>query len=715
MTTLTKTTLTLPAALLGPENPLPIFRDPQTDRKIPTQGSLPPEKMHLLGYETGYRILPYRMQDQYTRQRSPHAFCALILQNRFLKATFLPELGGRLVSLVDLETDRELLFFNPVFQPANLAIRNAWFAGGIEWNVAQYGHTFHTCAPVFAARIEGLQGEPGLRLYDFERCKRLYWQIDFYLPEDSRILLAYTRVLNPNPKPTSMYWWTNTAVPEEPGKRVLAPASHALYHEKHAFGWSNLPHLPSIDGADGTYSLNFPFANEFFFQCDEASMPWEAALDRDGYGFFEASTPRLRYRKLFCWGSHAGGRHWQEYLSQPGMAYLEIQAGLAPTQVHGLQMPAGASWDWLQVFGAVQADPQIVHGDSWEAALAETELRLSQRFQNGRIHASNSLRRLENACRSQADRSPKRLLHRASGWGALEQKRRHAQGEGPISLAFKFPARTLGPEQRKWLRLLKGKLPVDTPAQPRLLKGKRPPAFAGQPVEQEPGEWMVQPEWEALLSDSLDANPEKAETWLAWLHYGVMRMEGFDPAGAELAFRKSLACAPNAWAERCLAVLALRQERLELTLEHYRRAWQLAWQASPGKQPGEGLPPAQALPLALVIETLRACNQAGAYPETVYLASQLPPSLLNTDRVQVLLGRAALETDDVARLEAILAREFATIQEGETELSDLWFDLWGRRDYARAWKELKEAERSAVRLHHPPPSRIDFRSSEEKG
>jgi hypothetical protein len=696
MTTLTLTSFTLPSALLGPENPLPIFRDPQTDRKIRTTGSLPPEKLHLLGSETGFRVLPYRMQDQYTRQRSPHNFRALVLQNSFLKATFLPELGGRLVSLVDQKLDRELLFFNPVFQPANLAIRNAWFAGGIEWNVAQYGHTFHTCSPVFAARINGLQGEPGLRLYDFERCKRLYWQIDFYLPEDSRLLLAYTRVINPNQTPSSMYWWTNTAVPEEPGKRVLAPANNAIYHEKKAFGWSSLPNLPSIDGADGTYSLNFPFANEFFFQCDAASMPWEAALDRDGYGFFEASTPRLRYRKLFCWGSHAGGRHWQEYLTQPGMAYLEIQAGLAPTQVHGLQMAAGASWDWLQVFGSVQADPQVVHGASWEAAIAETEKRLSGKFQPGRAAASNVLRKLENTCRSQVDQPVKGLLHSASGWGALEQKRRQAQSESLISSAFKFPARTMGSEQRKWLRLLKG-------AQPP--KRKRTPAFPGQPVDQVPGEWMVQPEWETLLSDSLDLNPEKPSSWLAWLHLGVMRLEHFDTAGAELAFRQSLACSPNAWAERCLAVLALRQVKPELALEHYRRAWQLAWQNPDAAQPGD------AMPLALVIETLRTCNQAGAYQETVRLTAQLPPALLNADRVQVLLGRAALETGDITRLEAILARDFATIQEGETELSDLWFDLWGRREFNRPWKELKEAEKSSVRLHHPPPGQIDFRSN----
>ena len=68
------------------------------------------------------------------------------LGNEILKATFLPELGGRLISLLHKPLGRELLNRNPVFQPANLAIRNAWFSGGIEWNIGQLGHTFSTCS-----------------------------------------------------------------------------------------------------------------------------------------------------------------------------------------------------------------------------------------------------------------------------------------------------------------------------------------------------------------------------------------------------------------------------------------------------------------------------------------------------------------------------------------------------------------------------------------
>ena len=132
MTTLRIEPLSMPGVRLGDENPLPHFRNRVSDRPVICHSSLPDEKRRLLGWETGFRVLPYRMQDNYTRQREPVLYRTIILENEILKATFLPDLGGRLISLVHKPGNRELLARNPVFQPANLAIRNAWFSGGIE-------------------------------------------------------------------------------------------------------------------------------------------------------------------------------------------------------------------------------------------------------------------------------------------------------------------------------------------------------------------------------------------------------------------------------------------------------------------------------------------------------------------------------------------------------------------------------------------------------
>ncbi|GAI29796.1 unnamed protein product, partial [marine sediment metagenome] len=121
---------------------------PYSDRTIPDN------KKELLGHEAAFRVLPYRMQDRYSRRRHPICLKQIILENDLIEAVFLPEFGGRLYSLRDKKTGKNILYRNSVFQLANLAIRNAWFSGGIEWNIGQIGHTFTTCSPVYVAKVK---------------------------------------------------------------------------------------------------------------------------------------------------------------------------------------------------------------------------------------------------------------------------------------------------------------------------------------------------------------------------------------------------------------------------------------------------------------------------------------------------------------------------------------------------------------------------------
>ena len=139
----------LPAATMGPENPLPDIKNiSYIHAEIEATKAVPKRLTKYIDKGMVDTMLPYTQQDNYDRDRKERLFKAVILENEHLKAVFLPELGGRLWSLIDKDADRELLYRNPVFQPGNLALRNAWFSGGVEFNVSIKGHHPMTCSDI---------------------------------------------------------------------------------------------------------------------------------------------------------------------------------------------------------------------------------------------------------------------------------------------------------------------------------------------------------------------------------------------------------------------------------------------------------------------------------------------------------------------------------------------------------------------------------------
>lgn len=253
--------LNLPGASIEPENPLPLFRDRHPDGYSGKDDTLTEEEQTLLNYEANFRILPYCMQDRYTREKKPMQLKTVILENDKLKATFLCGYGAKLHSLVKKETGKEILFSNTVIQPGNLAIRNAWTSGGIEWNISQLGHSFTTCENIFMAKMTDKKLGEFVRVFEFERQKGLFWYIDFYLPEGSELLFAYVRIVNPNDTESPMYWWTNTAVPESDKTRLFSNVSRCLVLKNGAWTATDLPHHPAVPGVDISYSKGFPFSN----------------------------------------------------------------------------------------------------------------------------------------------------------------------------------------------------------------------------------------------------------------------------------------------------------------------------------------------------------------------------------------------------------------------------------------------------------------------
>ena len=299
------TTLRLLAAELGPESPLPPFTGLQQLPDPSSSPDLPLDMRERIAYGQLANPLPYGLQNAYRRDLRPQDISAIQLTNGRLEALILPGLGGRLWSLRDLVADRDLVFTNRRLQFANFALTDAWFAGGIEWNLGSTGHAATTCRPVFAGSVPSNRGA-ALRIWEWERTRDLVFSVDLLMPADRPLLLAFVRVRNPDPEPKPLYWWTNIATAEEPGVRVLAPAARA-WRTGYDGSIAGVD-IPFADdpAIDVSYPLPAQRAADYFFQVPSERRPWIAAVQADGRGLMQTSTAQLRGRKLFCWGTAAG-------------------------------------------------------------------------------------------------------------------------------------------------------------------------------------------------------------------------------------------------------------------------------------------------------------------------------------------------------------------------------------------------------------------------
>ncbi|MCT7351918.1 DUF5107 domain-containing protein, partial [Streptomyces sp. 15-116A] len=533
VTTIRCATPTLPAADLGPDNPLPPLRPLDETHRIEDRDKeeLPRDMARQIGYAPLRSLLPVRVRDGYERLREPRTLDTLVIENDRLRATVLPALGGRIASLVHKPSQRELLYRNPVFQPADFALNGAWFSGGIEWNIGATGHTTLSCAPVHAARVPAPDGGEMLRLWEWERLRDLPFQVDLWLPDGSDFLYVGVRIRNPHETPVPTYWWSNIAVPEE--RRILAPAEEA-WHFGYEHRLRRVP-VPVYDGVDRTHPLNSTYPADYFYEVPEERRRWIAAQGADGHGLVQTSTDALRGRKLFVWGTGPGGRRWQEWLTEPGTGgYCEIQAGLARTQLEHVRIEPESEVSWLEAYGPFETPPE----GEWREVLDEAERRLEAVLPRGDVDAAHA------AWQAYADAEPGERLATGSGWGALEVLRAGWKLPGTP-----FEEHTIGEEQAPWLHLLRaGSLPEPD--------GVRPP-----------GATLVARHWR----DMLETAPA---TGLTEYHLGVAQWHAGDRAQAVRSWERGLRADGPTWPHlRCLAVADQEDRHPERAADRYAESF----------------------------------------------------------------------------------------------------------------------------------------------
>lgn len=643
MTELTFCKIELPAAWDEGASPLPDIPYPSA-AKI-TQGEGVDCDLALsLDQGVVCGMLPYTKQDRYTREIKLREFDAAVLENEYLRATFAIELGGRLLSLFDKKLGRELLYKNAVLQPANLGVRGAWFSGGVEWNVGVKGHNPLTCSPLFAAKGTDGNGNAVLKMYEYERIRSITYTIYAYLDEDC---LRITPILeNTADSDVHMYWWSNIAVPEIPGMRILVPARSVITGTSTAEGYTlERQAIPVENNVDLTYPQNISGAHDFFYDIDEHSDKWIAALGADGVGMIHCSDRTLKGRKTFVWGNSPGGRHWNDWLSQGSGSYVEIQAGITKTQLEYFTLPAGSMLCWNEYFSAYSCDPQKIHGDYSEA----TRL--------GSLKARTILQSSNPATRPEHEEPP--CLY-GSGWGALQQS---AFGRSVSNISV-FPQDSITEEQRDFMYLLQNK------KLPRYCESSAPTRFAAGK------------QWRLLLENSLGDN------WVKHYLLSVAFCAELDFKSADCEADKALSLCSCAFALRLKAAICDRLGRTDEAARYYASALE----NSPG-----------CLPIA--VEAGKFFTENGLDDKWLGFYAELSETDKDIGRIKLITAMAYIHTKNAPQAEKLLSAELVIpdIREGETTLSDAWFALQ-RLKHGDDVTPQKETEQK-----FPLPYNLDFR------
>jgi Domain of unknown function (DUF5107) len=649
---------------LGGPNPLPQFRaHPLSSAKLqkPAANLTAAEAEEVKG-KTDWNVLsvfPYQVQDDYDRSQAPGHLDVVAYDNGRLRALIAPRLGGRLLSLVDLSTGRELLFRNPVFQPANLASLNAWFSGGIEWNGLIPGHSPFTCSPVFCGVVETDRG-PILRLYEFDRIREGSWQVDLFLPEGDDRLFVHGRIVNPNTEERPFYWWTNTAVAFVPGLRVLAPAEYSMDHEAN-FDASGRPihfPFPNMEGfsRDASYPGSWPHSRSLFFRKPGADRLWLMALMPNGQGLMQTSTSEMRGRKMWYWGNSPGGQHWMDFLSLPGRGrYVEIQSGIAPSQAQDFRIAAGGSLEWTECFAPIALDAKAAHDPDFNKACAVARKALDARVPTAELGDHDAW------LRTQASRPLSRRLNAGTRWGELHQ----VLSGKPVAAGLDFAVD--GGAERPWEELA------------------RTGRFSEETLEGLPESWVGGDRWRVTLLKSAET---QGETWLHELALGVIAIdrEAHDEATAYLS--RSLDKRQTYLALRHLALLAdtpAEAERL------YLRAWDT------------GQAPAR---LAVEIVVWMQKNQR--LDALAAFLKRLPPDAAADERIRLARAQAAINSGALGLAETLLNYRFAKIREGDLILTELWEKLQIAKAERKLGRPATPAEAKAALAAAPLPIYLDF-------
>jgi hypothetical protein len=297
---------------------------------------------------------------------APVNYTLLILENRYLRMSILPGLGGRIYEVIFKPTGNNELYRNPVIKPTRWgppgppypAGANWWLAaGGIEWGfpVEEHGYDWGKEWGYDSVRLPDGGVMVSMFLGD---TLRPYATVNISLPPEAAYFTVQPTIINPTGAPARVKWWANamlapgSANAPGPELRFIFPVGEVTVHST---GDPALPgpgqpmSWPVHAGRDLSRLGNWGQYLGFFERPSAAGDfmgVYDPSVEEGLLRIYPGGVARGAKGFAMGWGQPIG----PDAYTDDNSGYVELHGGLSPTFDDWYELPPGGRVSWSETW-----------------------------------------------------------------------------------------------------------------------------------------------------------------------------------------------------------------------------------------------------------------------------------------------------------------------------------------------------------------------------
>ena len=274
------------------------------------------------------KIYPYFRYDGYTTLPEKKSWKIVELENDFLKIKIFPEIGGKIWSVIDKRSGKEMFYGNEVVKFRDISLRGPWTSGGIEFNYGVIGHSPSCSFPVDYLVRNNKDGSVSCVVGTLDLLTRTYWSVEINLPKDKGWFTTKSLWHNRTGSPQPYYNWVNTAITAKNDLKLIYPGTYNIGHDGM---------LISYWPVDSIQKKNISLWRENNFKSNEyksyhvvgrSGSYFGAYWESDNFGWLHYADREERLgKKMFSWALSDVGKIWEELLTDQNGQYIELQSG----------------------------------------------------------------------------------------------------------------------------------------------------------------------------------------------------------------------------------------------------------------------------------------------------------------------------------------------------------------------------------------------------